>query len=677
MNLWSRATWRSPWFLVGLAPRLLLLVMVAGPDPRRYFLPFLDHWVLNPFDNPWAGQPGEAFPYGGSLFALLAAPRWLAHLLFGDAALGAGPLGLLEFKGPLLLADLTLLSTFVRLLPERRESLIKFYWLNPALFFITYVYGQLDLVSVTLVMVSVNHLLGERPQRSALAMGLALGCKFHVAIAVPLMLGYVWNREFARAASLRIATWLGIFTVTAAAALVGPALAHRAGPVTLGSPEVRRLFAMQIPLDGGDAVIYVGIVAMALILGRLTIATRISKFGLIWGITLLMSGLVFSSHAATGWYAWCLPFLALFFAVYLNVPRSLHWVLQGLFLALHAGPVIYPDAGAWSPEVRGLMFSLLEAALLTHVYFVWTLGARRELPMRQRTGPLRIGLSGDSGAGKSHLTAVIAALFGPGEVVVCEGDDYHRWERGHVEWTKYTHLNPRGNALYDLAQHVALLGRGQAITKTVYDHRTGRFEAAAVRRPSRVVMVEGLHTFYLRGARAEFDLKIFVRPDDRLRQAWKIQRDVIERGHDRGAVLASLAARTRDAGRFIEPQRDTADVIVELSTAAEGGDDAMAPTRARWTLWNDVDVATLADSLNARHVTAEISFEALPPDRVALTVEPGLTADDARAIAHALYSPLRHLTRGRGEPTWRAGFDGVSQLVALAFLNRHAEEIAP
>ena len=49
---------------------------------------------------------------------------------------------------------------------------------------------------------------------------------------------------------------------------------------------------------------------------------------------------------------------------------------------------------------------------------------------------------GDSGAGKHTLANDMKTLFGV-TLSVVDGDDDHRWERGHAMWRRYTHLDPR------------------------------------------------------------------------------------------------------------------------------------------------------------------------------------------------------------------------------------------
>ena len=140
---------------MGLAARLACLPVFGSTYLTDLFVPFLDAAVLHPGSNPWSLSPPNFFPYGSVLFAILFTPRYLAHLLLGSAALGAGPLGLALVKAPLLLIDVGLLAILARFAPRRSRELLVFYWLNPIPFFITYLHGQLDLAGMAFLVLSL------------------------------------------------------------------------------------------------------------------------------------------------------------------------------------------------------------------------------------------------------------------------------------------------------------------------------------------------------------------------------------------------------------------------------------------------------------------------------------------------------------------------------------------
>ena len=51
---------------------------------------------------------------------------------------------------------------------------------------------------------------------------------------------------------------------------------------------------------------------------------------------------------------------------------------------------------------------------------------------------------------------------------------------------------------------------------------------------------------------------------DEIKFAWKIQRDMAERGHSLESIKASIEARKPDFDAYIDPQKKKADVIIEV-----------------------------------------------------------------------------------------------------------------
>jgi uridine kinase len=370
------------------------------------------------------------------------------------------------------------------------------------------------------------------------------------------------------------------------------------------------------------------------------------------------------------------PFLGLFFATQDLAPRSLYWSMVAFYLLYF---VVSPGLPTASPLFGGLAFTALQTCLCATLVAVWLLVMQREVPLRGRAKPLLIGVAGDSGSGKTTLSRVLEDLFNSRHTLIIEGDDYHRWERGDRKWQEYTHLHPRANDLDDLASHTLALRAGRFVFQPHYDHSTGSFSAPREMRPARTIIVQGLHTLYLRGMRDQLDLKVFLHPDEQVRLAWKVSRDVRERGQSVENVLDTVRRRRDDGQQHILPQRDLADWIIEMKPRGPVDDGAILAGRefelmVDHILWNDAPVGALAKAFGAlpecRVTTQPVEGQI---NRIAFRIEGTLSADRVRELAEQLFPWLRHVTRGRSEPVWRAGFAGVNQLVAIALIEGRLE----
>ncbi len=59
------------------------------------------------------------------------------------------------------------------------------------------------------------------------------------------------------------------------------------------------------------------------------------------------------------------------------------------------------------------------------------------------------------------------------------------------------------------------------------------------------------------------DFKIYLDISDEVKFAWKIQRDMAERGHSLESIKASIEARKPDFDAYIDVQKKHADVVIQ------------------------------------------------------------------------------------------------------------------
>lgn len=656
---------KSKIFWAGLAIKFVCLFFFESYFPKTHFIPFLDQAVQNISANPWATASPEMFPYGLFLYVWLMIPKALLYLTVGDAALGMAPLSLFALKFPLLIADVALLATLRFLAPERSRDILFFYWLNPVVFYITYVYGQLDIVSMTLVVMALALLIEEYFIWAAVVFAAATASKFHVTVIAPLLMAYIWSRHFRRDAIVKLAQTSGIWLTVAAILFLPLIMAGRSDSAALGSPEIQRLFAAKVQLSE-NLTIYLGILATVLTIGRLVTSTRITELGLLFGSGAIFTTLLLSTNPATGWYFWCIPFLVLFYALYLNVPRILLWSFQLMFLITY--PLEELGFVQYTEQTRSILYTGNITALFANVIAIWMVALRIEAPVLKQPRPFRIGIAGDSGSGKNTLTESLRDLVGQRSLSIIEGDNYHKWERGDDQWKRYTHLNPRANHLFALARHFDFISQGRPVFHNIYDHQTGRYSSPVEIKPSRILAVQGLHTLYFRRMRDMFDLRVFLSPDPIVRKAWKVRRDCIERGYDKKKVLDQLNERETDSVRFIASQAPFADIIVEYSpqagfTAAQAEAGEIPPVSVRYSMWNDYDMSQLAQEMAKLGIPVDLGVNPSEMNRTQFTVHKEPTEAQVIQLAEKMFPDIRLITRGAEKPVWRGGHRGLSQIV--------------
>jgi phosphoribulokinase len=175
-----------------------------------------------------------------------------------------------------------------------------------------------------------------------------------------------------------------------------------------------------------------------------------------------------------------------------------------------------------------------------------------------------IGVAGDSGCGKSTFLRRLADLFGEELMTVICLDDYHSLDRKQRKEAGVTALNPKANNFDLMYEQIKALKEGKSIEKPIYNHETGMIDPPETIHPNHIVVIEGLHPMYDERVRSLLDFSVYLDIDDEVKIAWKIQRDMAERGHSYEDVLASINSRRPDFNAYIDPQKAHADVVIQV-----------------------------------------------------------------------------------------------------------------
>lgn len=175
-----------------------------------------------------------------------------------------------------------------------------------------------------------------------------------------------------------------------------------------------------------------------------------------------------------------------------------------------------------------------------------------------------IGVAGDSGCGKSTFLRRLKDLFGEEFMTVICLDDYHSLDRKQRKETGITALDPRANNFDLMYEQIKKLKSGEAIQKPIYNHETGALDPAELIEPNHVIVIEGLHPLYDERVRSLLDFSVYLDLSDEVKIAWKIQRDMAERGHTLSDVMQAIESRRPDFSAYIDPQKAYADVVIQI-----------------------------------------------------------------------------------------------------------------
>jgi uridine kinase len=280
-----------------------------------------------------------------------------------------------------------------------------------------------------------------------------------------------------------------------------------------------------------------------------------------------------------GWYYWVLPLLVYFAIKQGERAQQLLALLSFMYFVYFAwiaecdyftsfnlaehNTLVSKCSIITQTDEKGLniSFTLLQTTLFLTGLMVYRKGISTNIQAKFLSQPYMIGIGGDSAAGKSTLTNALSAVFEPQNTEIIRGDDMHKWERGNENWQQYTHLDPRANKLHEDLNQAKSLKTGQKIKRSFYDHNTGKFTLPTFLKPNKLIVFEGLHSFYLKNQADVYDLKIFMEPAEDLRVWWKVKRDVAKRGYTPEQVLEQLKKREEDSNKYIKSQSQHADIV--------------------------------------------------------------------------------------------------------------------
>ncbi|MEM6444947.1 MAG: phosphoribulokinase [Cyanobacteria bacterium J06642_2] len=175
-----------------------------------------------------------------------------------------------------------------------------------------------------------------------------------------------------------------------------------------------------------------------------------------------------------------------------------------------------------------------------------------------------IGVAGDSGCGKSTFLRRLGDLFGEELITTICLDDYHSLDRYQRKETGITALDPRANNFDLMFEQAKALKSGQSVMKPIYNHETGLIDPPELIEPNRIIVLEGLHPLFDERVRELLDFKVYLDISPEIKVAWKVQRDMAERGHTYEDVLRSIQARKPDFDAYIDVQKKFADVVIEV-----------------------------------------------------------------------------------------------------------------
>lgn len=566
MNLKHRVGW--------LTTRSLLVLFFAPTVQEALFAPFLTPKIFTSFD-PWTSWleidgRSDAFPYGPIMVLVHSLVPFLvtltSYLISGVDSITTASLAI---SCILLVFDFTVTKILLQLC-EGRLIVQRIFLYSPITLYVTYILGQNDLLPSCALLAACLYILRNKWHPAGLYLGLAVGMKFSLFLAIPFVLIYLAGRGKKQLLIHFSQTFVPFALVAISPTFWSPGYFE----MVVRSPEFIKSLDFAISI-GSFQLYLLPIGYTALLLGFWSIG-RISLLHLVSFISLGMLIVAMMQLRSIGWFLWGL-FPAIFVLSKFR-SRILYLFLTWQILAVIS--FIYKSEGFklrffpllhWSsnPTIISLIFTL---NFTIGILFIYKFVAETSLiidPFSLSKKPLSIGIAGDSGVGKDTLSTSLVELVNDGAIACILGDDYHIAERANLFWKSKTHLNISANDLLRFNRDVCLAAERKPVSSKHYDHSTGKFTPERQIYPADILVVNGLHALSIPAAQ-KFDVRVFLQMEEGLRVTFKIARDLETRGvFDEDEIIANIRRRKQDSNKFITNQISTADLVFEVKLHLE------------------------------------------------------------------------------------------------------------
>ena len=184
--------------------KLSVLFLFSSAYSVELFLPFVNIFIEGNL-NPWQYYYNNtldlnSFPYHGLMLYILSIPFIFIELF----DINNQQFIIFIFKTPLFLADIAIFYILSDIYSRKKNKVVFYYLMNPVIFYAIYIHSQLDIIPISLLLLSLYFLIKSRILYFSLALGLALSTKLNILISLPLFFFYLLKNHSLKKAIIYI-----------------------------------------------------------------------------------------------------------------------------------------------------------------------------------------------------------------------------------------------------------------------------------------------------------------------------------------------------------------------------------------------------------------------------------------------------------------------------------------
>ncbi|KNC87421.1 uridine-cytidine kinase B [Sphaeroforma arctica JP610] len=151
-----------------------------------------------------------------------------------------------------------------------------------------------------------------------------------------------------------------------------------------------------------------------------------------------------------------------------------------------------------------------------------------------------------------------------GVAVLIHQDSFYKTLDKSIDVSTYNFDHPDAFDLDEMNWVLRELSEGRSVDLPKYNFKThSRMEETERLNPAKIILLEGIMSFYTSALRETYDMKLFVDCDDDERLGRRVLRDIQHRGRDLDGVLRQYIQYVKPSFEdFILPTKKYADVII-------------------------------------------------------------------------------------------------------------------
>lgn len=652
--------------------KVLAVLFILPAIQEQWFIDFIRESINNPSLDPWSNylsNSGDilAFPYGPIMYLLFIPFSlffWLIGIPFGieDYSIGIG------FRLTILIFDFLGFFILSKFLLNRQKEIIIFYWLSPLIFYVSYIYGQLDIVPTSILLIAYYFLYKNKFKLSGIFFGLTIAAKLSFALLTPFPLIYLWQNK-------RLIAGLKPFIKYLSAILFIlvfiPTISYGYREMVLGTPQKEQLLWLNLTFNNDLSLYILPIIFLTLI--YLMWRIKRSNFTLILsitGLTLLFTTLLMPP--SPGWYLWALPFLIIY-----QIKTDINGKILISFFTLLPIIIIFPKnifstinlfkyKLQYNTEIINNLTQSLFYTFFIGIGFIIALKIYRESIQKNdyhklSKRPIAIGIAGGPSAGKETLSNAIIKILGKNTTSLISEKNYIKLQKNNKGSSLNNLINVHSKDLLKLNADLNLLLNKDIINRKNINNSNSNFSKKFF--DDDFILINGYHLFLPYTLNNLFDIKIFLNPEFELNRNWILGKKNYLNLDKKESIKKVLKIYEETYAQ----QKKYSDVIFEFSYINK---DILSYKEIK-NLPLKMDVY-LKDGIYAENLSkalisicgVKLNMDISNTDFSAkLSIEGDIWSEDIKLAAYRLIPNLDEIIDSN--PSWQSDTIGLMQLIVL------------